>query len=319
MQSDSIFLRSASGLAKLDNTAYDSEAVLQEALALYPEVIAGSTTAGAGEGRLMLIRREMPVPSAAVGGPGFSLDHLFVDSDCIPVLVEVKRSSDTCIRREVVGQMLDYAANATRYWPIDLLQASLQEQARGRKTTVEELIADLNSALDADRFWANVEANLTEGRIRLLFVADKLPDELVRVIEFLNEQMRPAEVLGIEVRQYAGGDHIAFVPHVIGQTTRAAQSKQPTSSVAWNEETFLAAAESRCSAPEIAFITALLTDVRTHGGRLSWGRGQPPEWAVGTPSRAAIVGVGAQPEHRSIDQPRLSTYVLRRLRETARG
>ena len=30
----------------------------------------------------------------------------------MPTLVEVKRSSDTRIRREVVGQMLHYAANA---------------------------------------------------------------------------------------------------------------------------------------------------------------------------------------------------------------
>jgi hypothetical protein len=33
------------------------------------------------------------------------------DQNAVPTLVEVKRSSDTRIRREVVGQMLDYAAN----------------------------------------------------------------------------------------------------------------------------------------------------------------------------------------------------------------
>jgi hypothetical protein len=39
----------------------------------------------------------------------WSLDHLFLD---VPTLVEVKRSTDTRVRREVVGQMLDYAAYA---------------------------------------------------------------------------------------------------------------------------------------------------------------------------------------------------------------
>lgn len=34
----------------------------------------------------------------------------------IPVLVELKRAVDTRLRREVVGQMLDYAANGTAYW-----------------------------------------------------------------------------------------------------------------------------------------------------------------------------------------------------------
>ena len=39
----------------------------------------------------------------------WSLDHLFVSRTGIPVLIEVKRASDTRLRREVVGQLLDYA------------------------------------------------------------------------------------------------------------------------------------------------------------------------------------------------------------------
>jgi hypothetical protein len=35
-----------------------------------------------------------------------------LDQDAILTIVEVKRSTDTHVRREVVGQMLDYAANA---------------------------------------------------------------------------------------------------------------------------------------------------------------------------------------------------------------
>jgi len=40
-----------------------------------------------------------------------------LDQDAIPTIVEVKRSTDTRIRREVVGQMLGYAANAVVYCP----------------------------------------------------------------------------------------------------------------------------------------------------------------------------------------------------------
>jgi hypothetical protein len=40
---------------------------------------------------------------------------LIIDQHAIPTLVEVKRSTDTRIRREVVSQMLDYAANADNY------------------------------------------------------------------------------------------------------------------------------------------------------------------------------------------------------------
>jgi hypothetical protein len=56
-----------------------------------------------------------------------------------PTLVEVKRSSDTRLRREVVGQMPDYTANAAAYWPAERIrewfEASCEEQGvqvRGR-------------------------------------------------------------------------------------------------------------------------------------------------------------------------------------------
>ena len=40
----------------------------------------------------------------------------------MPTLVEVKRSSNTQLRREVVAQMLDYAANVSTEWTVDLLR-----------------------------------------------------------------------------------------------------------------------------------------------------------------------------------------------------
>ncbi|MGD1038383.1 MAG: FGGY family carbohydrate kinase [Roseiarcus sp.] len=39
----------------------------------------------------------------------------------------------------------------------------------------------------------------------MLFVADRIPPELRKVVEFMNVQMRPAEVLAVELRQYQGG------------------------------------------------------------------------------------------------------------------
>ena len=38
-------------------------------------------------------------------------------------MVEVKRSTDTRLRRELVGQMLDYAANAVVYWPLEEIRS----------------------------------------------------------------------------------------------------------------------------------------------------------------------------------------------------
>ena len=106
---------------------YESEALLQKALALYPVVLDGSTTTG--QTRLLLVKQEMGIPMSAGADDSLSLDHLFLDTQGVPVIVEVKRASDTRISREVVGQMRDYAANAVRYWPVDRLRDTVEAYA----------------------------------------------------------------------------------------------------------------------------------------------------------------------------------------------
>lgn len=49
-----------------------------------------------------------------------------------------------------------------------------------------------------------MQANLRAARIRMLFLTDRMPTELRRIVEFLNGQMQPAEVLAVELRQYEG-------------------------------------------------------------------------------------------------------------------
>lgn len=72
----------------------------------------------------------MALPDAEDAGSRWSLDHLFLDQEGIPTLIEVKRSTDTRIRREVVGQMLDYAANAVVYWPVEELRARFEPRCQ---------------------------------------------------------------------------------------------------------------------------------------------------------------------------------------------
>jgi hypothetical protein len=55
--------------------------------------------------------------------------------------------------------MLDYAANAVVYWPIERLRATF-EASDGAE---ERLLGSLDPDADADVFWEQVGANLTAG------------------------------------------------------------------------------------------------------------------------------------------------------------
>src|SRR5215212_10464542 len=188
--------------------------------------------------RWLLISRETGLPSVEGGTDRWSVDHLFLDQDAVPTIVEVKRSADTRIRREIVGQMLDYAANAVVYWPVETLRARFED---GREEPAQDL-TDLLDDLDADveEYWQKVKTNLQAGRVRLIFVADEVPAELRRVVEFLNQQMDPAEVLAVEIKQYAGQGMKTLVPWVVGQTAEAQRKKGgPTRETRqWDEPSF---------------------------------------------------------------------------------
>jgi len=196
-------------------------------LADHPGLLAGDEV-GDSPRRWVLLSREVGIADQEGSSGRWSLDHLFVDQDSIPTLVEVKRSSDTRIRREVVGQLLEYAANGTRYWPIEQLRALFEAGCQTRGVDPESaLLAILGQEADIDGWWQQVEANLRLGRLRLVFVADVISRELRRIIEFLNEQMTQTEVLGVEIRQYVddSGEHQTLVPRLIGQTETARDTK----------------------------------------------------------------------------------------------
>lgn len=241
----SIFLiQPDKSLVKLDESKYDSESILQSLLAKYPELLAGDQMSPSAPRRWLLITQEMAVPDAEDSSGRWSLDHLFLDQDAIPTLIETKRSTDTRIRREVVGQMLDYAANAVAYWPITNLIAAFEKTCQARGVDPSQTLNEfLTAAISAEDYWKLVDTNLKAGRIRMVFVADEIPFELRRVIEFLNGQMDPAEVLAVEVKQFTGQSIQTLVSRVLGITAEAEAKKRPATSsgIAWSEAAFVEA------------------------------------------------------------------------------
>src|SRR5712692_9044640 len=131
-------------LIEMNELDYKSEAeeVLQKLLADYPSLLAGNQVNPKAPRRWLFIERESGVPSEKYGGDRWSADHLFLDQDAIPTIVEVKRSSDTRIRREVVGQMLDYAANAVVYWPVETIRAQFEATSRSQGQEPEQAFHD---------------------------------------------------------------------------------------------------------------------------------------------------------------------------------
>jgi len=117
-------------VVEMKDKPHDSESLLQELLAEFPSVLAGDQINGSAPLKWLHVVREVGIPDEEGGGGRFALGHVFIDQNGMPTLVEVKRSSNSQIRREVVGQMFDYAANAIMYWPTARLDIAEDYGAR---------------------------------------------------------------------------------------------------------------------------------------------------------------------------------------------
>ncbi len=273
---DQIFLLNGDDkLIELNESTFISELQFQKLLEKYPNLISGSQINPDDPRRWILISREIGIPKEEGGSNIWSLDHLFIDQDGIPTLVEVKRSTDTRIRREVVGQMLDYAANSVRYWTVKEIRDKFDESCKINNVDPEAELSELiGFESDSDNFWRIVETNLQAGKIRLLFIADKIPKELQRIIEFLNEQMSPAEVLGVEIKQFANNEVKTLVPRVIGKTQNAEIKKGVNQFNQWTEETFFEELKRRNGKKVEKIVRSIIKQIENKVTRLWYGQGK---------------------------------------------
>lgn len=261
-------------LVPMQPEQFAAEVDFQALLSKFPALLVGDQIDADDPRRFLLVKQELPIGHEDVTRR-WSLDHLFLDQDGVPTLVEVKRQSDGRLRREVVGQMLDYASNFQSSWTADSMRSAFEATCASAKADCDATLAEfMGPEVSADRFWADVDKNIGSGKLRLLFVADDIPSELRRIVEFLNKYMQPVEVLAIELRQFTGQGLRTIVPMVFGQTQEAVGRKEPIKGERWTEERLLAECDAKFSAAEAAAARAILDGMKGLGLPIVFGAGR---------------------------------------------
>ena len=244
----------------------DESKELQDLLEQNPHLLPSEQIYPDDPPQWLLIKREMPVRDPGTGALRWAVDFLFVDHMAIPTLVECKRCDDTRSRREVIAQMLEYAANGHHYWSAEDLQAYAQDAAGGLEQLNAWVSRTYAGSGGTAGFFEAMSANLRKATMRLIFFLEESPFELRSLVEFLNGQLKETEVLIVEARLYESPSGRLVVPSLFGYTDQArvakresrAQASVPPS--ARGEEAYLAAVEQGPLPPEVkAAIKALLS------------------------------------------------------------
>lgn len=157
--------------------AFQDEASLHRLIHEHPNLLPL-----AGSQRLLVLGSEVQL------GNGFA-DILAVEPSGRPTIIEVKLAKSREARREIVSQVLAYAAflrgMSIESLELGPLRRSLSNTKRG---SILELVLDQDQegAVDNATFTSSMQEYLDQGAFRLVLVLDEVSTELERIVAYLD-------------------------------------------------------------------------------------------------------------------------------------
>jgi len=249
-------------------TAYTNEAALQKILSDSPALIYGVERDNA------LVAQEL-----YIAGTGY-LDLAVIQLDGTITLVECKLGSNPEIWREIVGQIVAYAAAMSSWTADDLAASWLTTTKHELLASALELAERVGAPFDQLDFVRQLGAALSAGRFRLVLAVDHATAELKRIIEFLNRRTADdLQVLCVEFDYIADGEVEVLIPNHFGVESaerKASRRGQHT------EQAFREVIASHCSSRLTAAIDLLLEHAkhRADFDHAFWGEGAAPSLTV---------------------------------------
>jgi len=255
---------------------------LHQLLLQDPSILPGDQINPDDPRKWIILKNELDIKDPSNGEPRWSLDFLFIDQDATPTFIECKRFLDTRSRREVVAQMIDYAANGQHYITKEDFMKMLNENASSQSINENELIKSFSPQFsDADSFCQQAHQNLRDGVVRLVFFLEDSPYELRSIVDFLNKQMTKTDVLIVEARIFQHDTIRIVVPVLFGFTDEARKTKQESSTnnalsrgVKWTRERFYADLYEKVDRNEASTIENLANKLESLGIRTKFGSGK---------------------------------------------
>lgn len=147
------------------------------------------------------------------------IDLIGIGSSGSITIMECKLAKNHQIKREVVGQVLDYAASL---WESDI--ATLSEAFRARSGSdpfeaIRRQFGEEAESFDEEGCRSEVARRLLEGDFRLLVAVDRIDPELRRIIQYVNSRggSKPGlRLVAVEFPRYQQGTIQVLVPEAYG-------------------------------------------------------------------------------------------------------
>jgi hypothetical protein len=148
------------------------------------------------------------------------IDNLLITPSGLPIIVECKLWRNPEGRREVVGQILDYGKELSR-WSSSDLQREVAKRTNLPGNPLLTLLKEAGHEVDEIAFNDALTSNLRRGRFLLLIVGDGIREGVEAIATYLQEHLGLHFSLGLvemPIFHLPDGSHLA-TPRVLARTT----------------------------------------------------------------------------------------------------
>ena len=223
----SIVVRDADGKVRvLTSEAFRYEEVLQNRIAEIPTLIPLAEVTDQDVDHVT-IGHEWPAGTGAA-------DVVLLGSDAVMTIVETKLKRNPESRREVIAQVLEYAAYVSEWTIIDVAKhagdffKTANAAPETANKTFDEVIAGLLEETDqtVESFKASIEQNLRQKRIRLIVAVDEVGEQAQKIITFINSYSS-FDIYLLQISAYPDKDgRQIFVPALHGYARKVPTTRQ---------------------------------------------------------------------------------------------
>jgi hypothetical protein len=208
-------------------------------------------------------------------------DILYIDQNGLLTVVETKLRKNPEARREVVGQILEYAAQMSAWSSADVERqaekffASDESAKQYRECTLEKAMQIFLESSGApaefsyDDFLQQVQTNIERGHFRLVIAIDEPPEPLLKTVEFVNRFSERFDMYLVQLKRFRdlAKEQNIFVPALFGKVATGWPSRQRGR---WDENSFFEDVERKRAGQEIDAVRQLY-ELAKAKGRVQWG------------------------------------------------
>ncbi|MFC1940651.1 hypothetical protein ACFLXO_08245 [Chloroflexota bacterium] len=266
-----ILLIEGDRVTPVDEREFPDESKLQDYIEQYPSLIPLSDVIE-GASPLLCIGREVPA------GWGF-IDLLFIDQDGLLTIVETKLRRNREVRREVIGQIIEYASYVIQWNAEEVFRIANEYFSVSDTVPPEHKNNSLGNIMNTilgeefsqEDFRNKIEQNLNNGRIRLIIGVDQLIEPLRAIVTFLNSYSN-FDILLLQVSDFEESkEKRILIPLLFGYAKKSTGGDSPRGR--WDKDKFLNKAKDTCGTETAEVLSKIYEFSEKIADRVTWGTG----------------------------------------------